>query len=170
MSDLFKLRSKLCRELSQSEQSARVHPLREARRLGDVPPAAVLRALSAHAERLRPRLESLVRRDQTIGDQLGRSVGSLFSACRHLVFDRLIDTERSYRGTLLGFHHGLDVARLLREVARRAGDSYLEAFCEELIVTRRPLLDQAEATMAWFAERPERALRSGLRAALAPGS
>ena len=170
MSDLDKLRTKLCRELAQSEQSARLHPLREARRLGDTPPAAALRAIAAHAEQLRPRFESLAERDHLMGLGLGHAVGRLFSALRHALFDRLIDSERSFRGTLLGLRHGVDTARLLREVARRAGDAYLHAFCDELLAQRLPLIARAETTLRWFAEQPARALQSGMRAALPTGS
>ncbi len=166
MSDLDKLRTKLCRELAQSEQSARVHPVREARRLGNVPPAAALRAIAGHAAQLRPRFEALVQRDRLGGFGVARAVGKLFSALRHAVFDRMIDTERSFRGTLLGLRHGVDTARLLREVARRSGDVYLLAFCDELLAQRLPLIARAEASLAWFAEQPGRALQSGLRAAL----
>ena len=169
MTDLHKLRTKLCRELAQSEQSARVHPIREARRLGNSPPAAALRAVADHAEELRPRFESLLQRDQPIGLSLGKSVGRLFSVLRHVVFDRLIDTERSFRGTLLGIHHGIDVALLLRDVARRAGDVHLVTFCDELLAKRRRLVEHAEASMSWFAEQPGRALQSGLRGALSTG-
>lgn len=169
MSELHKLRTRLCRELAQSEQSARIHPVREARRLGKVPPATALRAIADHAEHLRPRFEVLMR-DQPVGLQLGRSVGRLFSALRHGFFDRVIDTERSYRGTLLGLRHGVDTARLLREVAQRAGDHYLVAFCDELLARRLPLLARAEACLTWFADQPGRALQSGLRAALPTGS
>lgn len=157
---------KLCRELAQSEQSARIHPVREARRLGDVPPARALRAIADHAEALRPRFESLLQRDHVMGLGLGQAVGNLFSALRHAVLDRIVDAERSYRGTLLGLRHGVDTARLLREVARRASDVYLFAFCDELLAQRLPLIAKAEASLAWFAEQPSRALQSGLRAAL----
>ena len=170
MTDLHKLRSKLCRELAQSEQSARVHPKREAKRLGNSPPAQALRAIADHAEQLRPRLEALLRRDQHIGLAIGESMGRFLSAMRHFVIDRLVDGERSYRGTLLGVHHGVDVAILLRDVARRAGDVYLVTFCDELLATRRRLVEQAEASLGWFAEQPARALKSGLRAALSTGS
>ena len=170
MTDLHKLRSKLCRELAQSEQSARVHPVREARRLGNSPPAVALRAIADHAEEMRPRLEALLRRDQSIGLAIGESFGRLLSAMRHLLLDRIVDTERSFRGTLLGLHHGVDVAILLRDVARRAGDAHLVTFCDELLATRRRLVEQAEASLVWFAEQPARALKSGLRAALSTGS
>lgn len=170
MSDLQKLRTKLCRELAQSEQSARLHPRREARRLGKVPPAAALRSIADHAEELRPRFDALMREDQPVGLRVGRWVGQLFSALRHGLFDRMIDTERSFRGTLLGLRHGIDTTRLLREVATRLGDVYLVAFCDELLARRLPLIARAEATLSWFAEQPARALQSGLRQALPTGS
>lgn len=168
MSDLHKLRTKLCRELAQSEESARIHPVREARRLGKVPPAAALRAIADHAELMRPRLEALMR-EQPAGRRLGRWFGQLFSALRHGLFDRMIDAERSFRGTLLGLRHGVDTARLLREVARRADDVYLVAFCDELLARRLPLIAKAEGTLSWFADQPRRALQSGMRAALPTG-
>jgi hypothetical protein len=170
MSDLDKLRTKLCRELAQSEESARLHPMREARRLGNVAPAAALRAIADHAAQLRPRFESLMERDRLTGLRLGRSVGKLFSALRYAFFDRVIDTERSFRGTLLGLRHGVDTARLLREVARRAGDVYLVALCDTLLAGRLPLIAKAEATLGWFADQPARALQSGLRTALPSGT
>jgi hypothetical protein len=169
MSEVHRLRKKLCRELAQSEQSARIHPAREARRLGEVPPANALRAIADHAEGMRMRFEALMVRDQALGLGAGRAVGRLFSAVRHALLDRLIDVERSFRGTLLGVRHGIDVARLLREVAARSGDVYLARFCDELIGERTPLIAAAEQSLAWFAEHPARALRSGLRAALPSG-
>src|SRR5688572_15180511 len=119
MQDLEKLYAKLCRELAQSEQSASVHPRREARRLGDTAPAQALLAIAAHADELRPRFEALMAKRQPKGIEIGRVFGRAFSAIRHAIADRLIDAERSYRGTLLGLHHGIDVTRLLREVALR---------------------------------------------------
>jgi hypothetical protein len=168
MKDLDKLHAKLCRELAQSEHSARMHCLREARRLGDTPPARALRTIAAHAEAMQPRLEVVMRRGGP-GLRLGRAVGALFSALRHAVFDRMVDTERSYRGTLLGLHHGVDVMRLLRAVAAREGDLYLEAYCEEALAERIRLVERAERMLSWFAERPALALRSGLGNALHAG-
>jgi hypothetical protein len=165
MTDLHKLRSKLCRELAQSEHDAKLHTMREARRLGTVPPAVALRAIATHAEEQRPRFESLMRR-QPAGLQLGRAVGFVFSTLRHYMFDRLLDTERSYRATLLGLKHGLDVARLLREVAARDGDAALVRFCDDLLVERALLVEDAEQQLAWFAECPQKALLSGFRMAL----
>jgi hypothetical protein len=168
MQDLEKLYNKLCRELAQSEQSATVHPRREPKRLGDTPPARALLAIAAHAAAQRPRFESLMAKRQPKGMKIGRAFGRAFSVIRQAIADRLIDAERSYRGTLLGCHHGIDVTRLLREVALRAHDTHLVRFCDEMLVERLGLVEEAEQALAWFAEQPSQAIRSGARLALQP--
>jgi hypothetical protein len=168
MTDLEKLREKLCRELSQSEHSAIVQPRREAKRLGPIPPAAALCAIADHAEAMRPRFDALVsgRRANKRGVALGRAIGELFSTLRHGLFDRLIDTERSYRATLLGVDHGIDLVRMLRAVANRAGDDDLGELCEAWLPARVALIERAQAELAWFAGQPALALQSGLRRVL----
>jgi hypothetical protein len=165
---LRKLYNKLCRELAQSERSAIVHTRREARRLGDTPPARALRALGADALAMKPRFEGIVQRRQPLGAFAGRKFGELFSVLRHFLFDRLIDAERSYRGTLLGFHHGIAVTRLLHDVAERLDEREALAFCDEWLAKRIPLVEAAERELHWFAERPKRAIKSGLRVAFEP--
>lgn len=165
MNPLRKLYNKLCRELAQSERSGIVHTRREARRLGDTPPARALRALAAHAQAMQPRFRELVDARQQPGLALGRRVGELFSTLRHYIFDRLIDLERSYRGTLLGFHHGLSVARLLREVAERLDEQFMVAFCDDWLAERVALVEAGERELRWFAEAPRKAIRSGMRVA-----
>jgi hypothetical protein len=168
MDDLQKLQAKLCRELAQSERSADVHTRREARRLGDIPPARALLALGEHARTERERFDGLANeRQPESGLDMARAVGRVFSALRNYLFDRLIDSERSYRGTLLGVRHGIDTARLLREVAVRLGDERIVKFCDEWLPRRLDLVARAERELAWFADVPSRALRSGLRAAIA---
>jgi hypothetical protein len=157
MTKLDKLAAKLCRELAQSEHSALVHPRREAKRLGDVLPAHALLAIAEHAEHTRPRLEAILKK-RGVGHGVGQSVGSAFSAMRHALFDRMIDKERSYRGTLLGFHHGIDILRLLREVALRREDTLLVKFCDELLIERLALIERAEQALAFFADEPALAL------------
>ncbi len=161
------LYGKLARELAQSERSAFVHTQREARRLGDSPPARALRAVGAHAAAMRPRFDALVE-DQPIGAMLARRFGELFSLLRHVVFDRIVDVERSYRGTVLGFYHGLGVARLLREVAERLDERDMAAFCDAWISERVVLVQAAERELHWFADLPRKAIRSGLHAAFEP--
>lgn len=162
MQSIERLRDKLGRELAQSEHDAVVHCAREARRYGGQPPAQAMRAISSHARAIRPRLAPLWRAQPT-GVRLGRAVGELFSLTRHLVLDWLIDAERSYRATLLGLRHGLDAARLLREVARVQHDDAAVACCDQLLDERATLLDAATAELRWFAEHPALALRSSHR-------
>lgn len=167
---LLRLREKLCRELAQSEYDAKHHTLREARRLGDVPPSHALRMIADHATQVRPRFEALIKGAQPVGVTLGRTFGELFSSLRHFLFDRMIDTERSYRGTLLGLRHGIDIVRLLREVALRQDDGAMVHFCDELLIERLSLIERAEQALAWFAEEPEQALKSGVVRALQPAA
>jgi hypothetical protein len=168
MNDLQKLREKLCRELSQSEHSAIVQPRREARRLGSIPPAMALLAIADHAEDMQPRFDALIkaRRATRHGVEIGRAVGELFSTLRHVLFDRLIDTERSYRGTLLGVDHGIDLVGMLLAVATREADDAMVDFCEDWLTTRIALVEQAQGQLAWFAAQPTLAITSGFRRVL----
>jgi hypothetical protein len=120
-----------------------------------------MRAIAEHCGALRPRFEWLLRPDHTLGLGLGRALGQVVSALRHALFGRLIDTERSFRTTLLGLRHGVDVARLLREVALRTGEIHLLRYCDELLAERTRLLAHAEQALGWFAEQPAIALSSG---------
>jgi hypothetical protein len=168
--ELKRLREKLCRELAQSEHDAVIQTTREASRLNMCPPAEKLRAIAAHAEHLRPRLDALMVPDQPVGIRVGRVVGEVFSGLRHFLFDRLLSTERSYRATLLGLRHGIDVAWLLRDVARREEHIRLFRFCDDLIAEREVLVREAERALVWFAEHPQIALASGARIALGSGA
>jgi len=159
MEPIQKLRNKLCRELAQSEHDAKTHCAREARRYGAYPPGKVLRAVSEHARELEPRLTT-VWRDQGVGVSAGRAVGEAFSSIRHLIVDRVLDAERSYRATLLGLRHGLDAARLLRSVLAEQRDVAAIAICDTLIEGRARLLTRLEDQLRWFAAHPELALRS----------
>ncbi len=152
----------MCREFAQSEQSATVHTVREAKRLGDVPPAHAMLAISEHARSMRKRFEVVAKERPTLGLAVGRVVGAAFSLLRHAVFDRMIDVERSYRGTMLGARHGTDVARLLREVALVDHEAPLIDFVNEWLPERDSLIRTAEAALAYFAEDPATAIRSGL--------
>jgi hypothetical protein len=154
-----KLLRSLGRELFQTEASARLHCKREAERLGDAPPAAPLMKAAAHAEQA---LKSLWRRGigrQVPGSVVGAVAGVLLSNVRELFLDRVIRGERSYRGTLLGMRHGVDLVFLLKDVARQEGDIELEVWCDDWLSVRVPLVQQTEASLAWFAEHADRASR-----------
>ena len=164
-----RLRDKVCRELAQAEHDARLHTRREAKRLGDCPPARALLAIAEHADDVELALVKLTKHRQSIGLRLARIVAKVFSGMRHLVIDRLIDRERSYRATLLGLKHGMDTLRLLREVVTITGDVALLKFCDLVMVERLCLLEDAEQALVWFAEQPEVALGSGAWRALPAG-
>jgi hypothetical protein len=155
-----KLRDKLCRELAQSEHDAIVHCVREARRYGRQPPGQILRAVADHARQIRPALGRVWGDGPPLGIRAGQAVGEAFSALRHLATDWIIDAERSYRATLLGLRHGLDAARLLREVLVQQQDRDAQRVCDELIAGRGELLTGVEDRLRWFAAHPDVALRS----------
>lgn len=150
----------LARELFQTETSAARHSLREAKRLGDTPPAAALRAVAEHAEAVLRELPALARRNDMPISEGGRAAGRLFSEVRERIGDRLIDGERSYRGTLLGCRHGIDVVRMLQHIAQSLGRVELDAFCAAWLNTRTVLVQRVEDELCWFVAHPEAALRS----------
>lgn len=161
--DLADKHAHLCRslmeELAQSERSARLHCEREASRLGDSGPARALRACVEHAERANVSLEAAARQVQNghhAGPpvRIGRAIGALLSRARDLVFDRLIEEERSYRGTLMGLRHGVDTARMLQHAADASGKVELAGFCTRWLADREPLVEQVAREMTWFALHP----------------
>jgi hypothetical protein len=168
MEPIQKLREKLSRELAQSEHDAMTHCSREARRYGAQPPGQALRAVSEHARKLQPRLGVIWKQQKAIGARAGRAVGEAFSLIRHLAVDWVLDAERSYRATLLGLRHGLDTARLLREVLAEQRDLPALAVCDTLIDGRARLLARLEERLRWFAAHPEIALRSSRPRAARP--
>jgi hypothetical protein len=158
----YKLLSSLARELFQTEQSAATHCRREAHRLGSCPPAWALLAVAEHATEVLDALPAVAERHGMPVSAGGRIVGKVFSAVRHLFADRVIEAERSYRGTLLGIRHGVDVMRLLEHVAMVLNDAELANWCEDWLDTRNDLVARVEEGLAWFARHPEEATRSGV--------
>ena len=148
-------------ELFQTEQSADVHSRREADRLGSEPPAKALRAVADHAKGALIELTALAEARGFSATRGGMAVGSFFSAVRCILADRLIDRERSYRGTLLGMRHGVDLVRSVRFVAEAAGDTALAATLDTWLRARAPLVDSVASELAWFARNPDRALEGG---------
>ncbi|WP_437278919.1 hypothetical protein WME90_48235 [Sorangium sp. So ce375] len=150
----------LVRELFQTERSAMIHPRIEADRLGDVPPARAMRAVSAHAEAALSEICPLLRERELPISAGGLAVGEAFSALRERLADHLLSTERSYRGTLLGMRHGVDLVELLQYVATVEGDTPLAAWCARWLSMRKPLVEVVADELAWFAARPARAMRA----------
>ncbi len=147
----------LVRELFHSEESAKDHLIGEAERLGEVPPAEALRGIAAHARRALAELPPLVRRHDLPVDSGGRRVGAAFAAIRDRFADLMRTAERSFRGTLLGVRHGVDLVILIQGVARMEGDAELANWCERWLERRRPLIEAAAQELAWFAANPARA-------------
>ncbi|MDC0715614.1 hypothetical protein [Nannocystis bainbridge] len=157
----------LSRELFQTEQSAQRHPIIEAERLGDVPPARIFRAIAAHAESALAELPGLIERHELPVSTGGRAVGSAFSVVRNQVADLFLSLERSYRGTLLGVRHGIDLVTLFEQVARRDGAVELADWCVAWLERRQALVVEAEHALEWFAAHPERALEAATHRPLA---
>jgi len=151
----------LFRELFQTERSASLHPRREAGRFDDsAPPAVALCAVCEHATKVLTELPDVARKEGLPDSYSGRSIGALLSAARDAVIDRVVDTERSYRATLLGLRHGVDLVMLIRHVAHATGRTALAEYCIRWLETRNSLVEQVARCLAWFAANPDVAVRS----------
>jgi hypothetical protein len=153
-----KLLDTLVRELFQTERSAQRHGLIEADRLGLVPPAAALRSVARDAEVNLRELPVFCRKHGLPASVGGTTLGVLFSVLRTSLGDRLLDKERSYRGTLLGMRHGVDLVRLLRSAARADKHKDLAVWCDAWLDRREPLVDEVAHHLAWFGRHPAQAL------------
>ena len=143
---------RLTPELFQTERSAIEHPKKEAERLGDVPPSAAMLAVSAHAERALTHLKKAMPETSSAGEQAGR----LFSMLRDTFADRTLTHERSYRGTMLGMQHGIDLMRTMAPLAAQLGHEELSEFMEAWIAERTTLLERCQRVgAAWFNDHPE---------------
>jgi hypothetical protein len=150
-----RLRASLMEEIFQTERSAQLHCAREAQRLGDSAPARALRACAQHAGAVEVELVAIARKHKLPEGGLGSMVGRVLSRARDLVIDRLIDEERSYRGTLLGLRHGLDVVRMMQHVADASGQVEIAGFCTRWLAEREPLVEEVARAMTWFALHPK---------------
>lgn len=149
----------LMREFFQTETSAVKHCRREAKRLGEAPPAAPLLDIATQAEGVLKELPLLAKQYQLPASAGGKAVGALFSQARDKVFDRMIRLERSYRGTMLGVRHGFDLVTLLQKASQEAGLKELSSFCEGWLAKRQPLVESLEGELKWFATEPVGAMR-----------
>lgn len=150
-------------EAFQAEQSACDHPAREARRLGDAPPADAMRAVSEHAERTLETLADFCEQDGLRG-RAATTLGSTFSQLRDKLGDMAIDRQRSYRGTLLGLAHCIHLFELMREVVTTGGLESADArqrwlyFINQWLHDRRQLMQAATLALHWFAANPAEAI------------
>lgn len=148
----------LVAEAFQTEQSAKTHCAREAKRLGASPPGVAMRAASEHATATLRKLEAIAEARDCAGHAPGRFVGRMFSMVRELTTDLFLSEEKSYRGTLLGMQHGKGVFLFLEDTAIANGDQELADFCHAWLERRAPILLDTEQDLAWFAENPKVAL------------
>jgi hypothetical protein len=150
--DRRRLLDKLLRELQRSEAQSLEHAPREARRIGESPPVSALRDVAMHAIALGPRLQLALEGHHLVAGRPG--ISATLSTLRQLVTDRIHDAERAYRAALLDLRHGLDVVRVLREVARLEELFGLIRWCDDWLPARRTLVARVEAQLEWFAEQP----------------
>lgn len=148
--DRRRLLDKLLRELARSELQTLEHPPREARRIGEAPPVLALRDVAVHALAMRPRFEQILAAHELAPARGG--ITSTLSTLRQIVTDRMHDAERAYRAALLDLRHGVDVVRVLREVARLEELFALIRWCDDWLPARRTLVARVEAQLEWFAE------------------
>ena len=150
-------------EALQTEESALMHPAREARRLGGAAPASPMLAVTGHAKTSLVRLERLASARGQSSSRAGTLLGQLFSIVRNVTTDLVMSAEKSYRGTILGMHHGMGVFHLLEDAAIVSGDQELADFCSEWLSVRAGLIAACERELAWFAQNPDVALTRAAR-------
>ena len=101
---------------------------------------------------MRPRFHQMLDGHNLTSAKQG--VAATLAALRQLVTERIQEPERAYRGALLELRHGLDVVRVLRDVARLEELFALIRWCDDYLGARRTLVARVEAQLAWFAEQP----------------
>lgn len=155
---LQRLLENLGPELFQTETSASRHCRREAKRYAGAAPSVPLLATAKHADGALVQLKELTARDDMKLSTTGVAIGALLSSVRERLADHLIEAERSYRGTLIGMRHGVDLVITLRHVVTAANRLDWVRFCDEWLNVRVPLVAQTEQQLAWFAEHSDRAI------------
>jgi hypothetical protein len=150
----------LCREVVQSETAVRLHCRREAERLTELPPAVPLRACAEHAEKALKSMPGQGAPEQLPMSVVGTLSGTVVSTMQSAVVYRLISSERAYRTTLLTLREGIDLVRLLRELARLLQEQALVAWCGDWLKARTPLVVDAEDALEWFAQHADEAMQT----------
>lgn len=155
-----KLLSKLARELYQTETSAVTLPRREAARLGDGGPATAMLDVANHADRVLKTLPELFD-SRGVGSMsfLGAVYGAVLGTIRRLGVDYVMGQERSYRMTLLGMRHGIDLVYELEQLAIEMKDEQLTEWCKVWLERRVPLVTAVEKQLQWFVTHPEQAIQ-----------
>lgn len=147
-----RLLQRLIRETARSEAHALEHPAREAKRIGPMPPIEALQAVADHVTVMQQRFAMIFEGHDLEPHNSRRGIASALASLRHLVVDRVVDPERAYRTALLDLRHGLEVVKLLREIARREMLFGLIRWSDDWLGARRTLVARVEAQLGWFAE------------------
>lgn len=150
----------LCRRLLQSETVVRLHCRHQAERLGQRPPAVALRAAALHAGQALKTLPGQAAPEQLPRSVAGTLTGTVVSTFQEAIVDRFISSERAYRNTLLGLREGIDLVRVLEELARLQSEPALETWCERWLEARTPLVLDAEVGLKWFAQHSDQAAQT----------
>jgi len=145
-------------ELFQAERSAARHPLIESERLAATPPGGTMEEISLHADSQLDELTELARLRGIAHSPAAQALGRAFSVLRDNLTDLTTTTEQSYRLTMLGVRHGIDLVRVLRELANAAEDTALRTWSEKWLLRRVELIERAEMELRWFVENPARAM------------
>jgi len=151
-SERRRLLEKLLRELVRAEGLAVEHASAVARRIGETAPVDVLRDVRLHALSMRSRFVRALEGHSLSASRGG--VAATLSTLRCFVAERVHDPERAYRGALLDLRHGVDVVRVLREVARLEELFALIRWCDDWLTARRTLVARVEAQLPWFTQLP----------------
>jgi len=146
-------------ELHQAEHATCRHAMREADRLGPIPPAAALRVVATHASGALDHLPGLAEERGVPLTTFSSVVGDAFSYLREVAADHLADLESSYRATILDCRRGIDLVHLLRTAAANEHDLALVAFCDHWLPTRTRLVREAADELEWFGKNPTFARR-----------
>jgi hypothetical protein len=148
------LLARLLPELAQAERSAAEHPAREAQRLASYPPGRAMHDIAAHADGTCRALSEILRRIAPDA-RAGAGMGTWFSIMRERVTDLWISREGSYRQTLLGLHHTMDLLDLVVAAADEDDRTDLARWATATRDERAPLLLQCTAELAWFGHHPD---------------
>lgn len=141
--------SRLLREVMRTEQQAIDNAAREARRLGATsPPASALHAVAAHAAEMQPRFAAILAGHELVAARGG--FAAALATLRDLVVDGVIDPARAYRIAVFDLRRGVDLVKLLREVARGEALFGVIRWCDDWLGARRMLVAHAERAAAWF--------------------
>jgi len=145
------------RELLRTEAWMRLHCQRETERLGSVPPAEPLRAAGHHADAAVKYMMAHTARVDFPLNVASTVAGLIASSASTFVLDRVLSSEQAYRSTLLSMKRGVDLVKMMNQLAQRSGELELIEWTDSWLRLREAYLQQAEAQLGWFADKVRQA-------------